>query len=161
MTISPSLRREIRQQAGFACQYCGVHEEDAGGELTIDHFRPQSKGGESSLDNLLYCCIRCNQYKKDYWPTDASMEALWQPQKEPFDQYFVALDDGTLSPQTPKAAFSIFRLRLNRPALIAHRKRKLVGLLQTGSLSATRRSTRAGTPMSANGSIGSRRTRLG
>jgi hypothetical protein len=37
MTITAAMRLAVRQRAGFACEYCGVREEDAGGELTIDH----------------------------------------------------------------------------------------------------------------------------
>ena len=67
MSLSDDLRERVRARARFACEFCGVRETDAGGELTVDHFRPVSKGGADNLENLLYCCVRCNQYKADYW----------------------------------------------------------------------------------------------
>lgn len=72
MTISAEVRQFVRQRAHFACEYCGVTETDTGGELTVDHFQPQAKGGSDEPENLLYCCVRCNQYKVDYWPNHSS-----------------------------------------------------------------------------------------
>jgi 5-methylcytosine-specific restriction endonuclease McrA len=69
MSISSEIREQVRRRANFACEFCGASETDVGGQLTIDHFQPKSKGGNDSLENLLYSCIRCNQYKQDYWPT--------------------------------------------------------------------------------------------
>ncbi len=46
MSAPPAdIRLTIRQQANFACEFCGVTETDTGGELTIDHFQPRAKGG--------------------------------------------------------------------------------------------------------------------
>lgn len=75
-------------------------------------------------ENLLYCCARCNQYKLDYWPTHPDGLSLWNPRCEPASQHFLELDDGTLHPLTATGAFTLKRLRLNRPPLVAHRLRK-------------------------------------
>lgn len=66
MTIPYDVREAVRTRAQFACEYCGVRETDSGDLLTIDHFQPVGKGGDNSLENLVYCCMRCNQYKGDY-----------------------------------------------------------------------------------------------
>jgi len=123
--IMADLREQVRQRANFACEYCGVSEEDTGGQLTIDHFRPRSKGGDDRFDNLLYCCIRCNQYKQDYWPATPDDPSLWNPRDTPFSQHFHLLDDGTLYPRTATGAFTLKRLRLNRAPLVTHRLSKL------------------------------------
>jgi len=68
MTISATLGEQVRQRAPFACEYCGVTETDAGGQLTVDHCQPQSLAGSDDLSNLLYCCYRCNLSKADYYP---------------------------------------------------------------------------------------------
>lgn len=120
-----NIRDQVRQRANFACEFCGVTEADAGGQLTIDHFRPKAKKGSDSLEKLLYCCIRCNQYKQDYWPTEPNEPSLWNPRHEPASQHFLILDDGTLYPRTPTGAFTLRRLRLNRPPLVAYRLNKL------------------------------------
>jgi hypothetical protein len=90
----------------------------------IDHCRPRSVGGSDAPDNLLYCCVRCHQYKLDYWPTQASEPALWNPRLTPASAHFLEMEDGTLHPLTSTSAFTLRRLRLNRPPLIAHRLRR-------------------------------------
>jgi HNH endonuclease len=125
MTISAELRDQVRMRANFACEYCGVAESDTGGLLTVDHFQPQARGGSDEIDNLLYCCHACNQFKADYWPGQATDLVLWNPRTEPRDQHLLLLDDGTLHPLTTIAAFTLKRLRLNRPPLVTYRTRQL------------------------------------
>jgi hypothetical protein len=124
MSILSEIREQVRRRANFACEFCGVSETDVGGQLTIDHFQPKSKGGEDSLENLLYSCIRCNQYKQDYWPARADDLSLWNPRQEPASLHFLELDDGKLLPLTLIGEFTIKRLRLNRSPLVAYRLSK-------------------------------------
>jgi HNH endonuclease len=128
MSISKEIRELVRQRAGCACEFCGVSETDTGGELTLDHYHPHTKGGTDGLENLLYCCTRCNLYKHDYFPNTSFDPALWNPRAEPASRHFLELEDGSLSPLTPTGAFTLQRLRLNRPPLVAHRlfKRKSI-----------------------------------
>ena len=60
MRLGAEIISEVRSRAKYACEYCGVSEIDAGGELSIDHFQPVSRGGGDEFDNLLDCCVRCN-----------------------------------------------------------------------------------------------------
>lgn len=124
MTIPAEVRATVRRRANFRCEFCEVTEVDSGGELTIDHFRPGAKGGGDTLDNLIYCCARCNQHKLDYWPSVPGDAKLWNPRLEPRDVHFLELEDGALHPLTTTAAFTIQRLRLNRFPLIAYRLRR-------------------------------------
>ncbi|NBC05683.1 MAG: hypothetical protein GVY26_00640 [Bacteroidetes bacterium] len=55
----------MRKRAAFRCEFCGVSEKDTGGQLSIDHYQPKSKGGSDNFSNLIYCCARCNLYKSD------------------------------------------------------------------------------------------------
>ena len=124
MTIPAPIRQLVRERSGFACEYCGVDEVASGGELAIDHFQPVAHGGSDNADNLLYCCPRCNQYKSDYWPREEAEPRLWNPREELSDAHFLLLADGAPYPRTPSGAFTIARLRLNRPPLIAHRRQR-------------------------------------
>ncbi len=47
----------VRQRYGGCCGYCGLSETDTGGELTVDHFRPLSAGGDDGDGNLVYACL--------------------------------------------------------------------------------------------------------
>ncbi len=124
MTIRGAIRLEVRQRASFACEFCGVEEADAGGELTIDHFQPRSQGGSDDLENLVYSCTCCNQFKVDYWPSSSSDPRLWNPRLESATRHFSENDNGVLEAVSDVGSFTVQRLRLNRPALITHRQRK-------------------------------------
>ena len=123
MSLSEKVKQAVRQRAGFACEYCGVTEQRAGGELTVDHFRPQSKGGGGDeLENLVYCCSRCNLYKSDFWVEPPLGPSLWNPRLEPAENHFWQAEDGRLHALTGKGSLSIRILNLNRPQLVAYRR---------------------------------------
>jgi hypothetical protein len=134
MTVAPEDVELVRSRAGFACEYCGVTETDCGGPLTVDHHRPRSHGGADSPDNLVYCCWRCNLHKAAYWPAAPTDPLLWSPRDEPRDRVLLLLADGRLHPRTATGEFTLARLRLNRPALVAHRARRLAQEAQQGLL---------------------------
>ena len=92
MPISEAIRLFVRQRARFVCEYCGVSEIGGGGELTIDHFHPLSKGGGDQPDNLIYCCVRCNLHKGDYWPDPPDSLPLWNPRLEFSSLHFKTLN---------------------------------------------------------------------
>ncbi len=123
MPIPEELRQQVRERARFACEYCGVSEMDAGGELTLDHFQPQGKGGGDELENLVYCCARCNWHKSDYWPVQPAESWLWNPRREPFARHFLVRSSGVLQALTPVGVFTLQRLQLNRAQLVARRRR--------------------------------------
>lgn len=132
MTISADVRKAVRHRAGRACEYCEVTDVDWGGILTVDHFQPVAVGGNDSLDNLIYCCPRCNQYKADYWPSGPSSPKLWNPRQQGRGDHFLETEDGGLHGLTPEASFTILRLRLNRLPLVQYRiqRRKRADILR-------------------------------
>jgi hypothetical protein len=124
MSLAASIREQVRQRAQCACEFCGITEIDTGGMLTIDHFQPRTKAGSDELENLIYACIACNQYKQDYWPRTEIAPILWNPRQESASEHFVEQEDGQLTALTPVGIFTIKRLRLNRSQLIVARQRR-------------------------------------
>jgi len=59
------------------CQYCGIIETPK--ELTLDHIIPKSRGGKNTWKNLVTCCKKCNQEKRDRTPEEAGMKLLNNP----------------------------------------------------------------------------------
>lgn len=57
--VRDTTRLAIYLRDGSACVYCGATIED-GAQLTLDHLRPASKGGQNDPSNLVTCCHRCN-----------------------------------------------------------------------------------------------------
>lgn len=53
--ISNALRFRVYERDGFACVICSSRAE-----LTLDHIRPESKGGLGTFDNLQTLCRSCN-----------------------------------------------------------------------------------------------------
>ncbi len=54
-------RRSIFARDNYTCQYCGHR----GNDLTVDHIVPRRLAGDTSWDNLVCCCKRCNSKKGD------------------------------------------------------------------------------------------------
>jgi 5-methylcytosine-specific restriction endonuclease McrA len=55
----PVSRRGVLRRDLQRCAYCGVAAN------TIDHVLPRSRGGVDSWENLVACCLRCNNAKGD------------------------------------------------------------------------------------------------
>ena len=118
-----SLREQVREQFGERCGYCGVREDEAGARLTIDHFRPVSQGGTDEIGNLIYCCHACNEFKGDYWSEEEDHQLL-HPANDNLTIHFVERTDYQLVARTERGANHIVTLRLNRPELVAARRRR-------------------------------------
>lgn len=57
--LIPVSRRGVLRRDNQHCAYCG------GAANTIDHVQPRSRGGADSWENLVACCLRCNNKKGD------------------------------------------------------------------------------------------------
>jgi 5-methylcytosine-specific restriction endonuclease McrA len=76
-------RRSILLRDRFRCQYCGNSFPTE--ELTFDHVLPRSKGGKTTWENILTCCIECNTEKRDRMPSFSGRRGKGElrPLKEP------------------------------------------------------------------------------
>ncbi|GAA2571626.1 MULTISPECIES: HNH endonuclease [Microbacterium] len=62
----PVTRRGVLRRDGHRCAYCGKAAS------TIDHVLPRSRGGRDTWQNLVACCLRCNNVKGDRTPQEMS-----------------------------------------------------------------------------------------
>jgi 5-methylcytosine-specific restriction endonuclease McrA len=69
----PVSRRGVLRRDGHRCAYCGANA------TTIDHVLPRSRGGEDSWENLVACCLRCNNVKGDRTPAEMRWELKVRP----------------------------------------------------------------------------------
>jgi len=115
----------VRRAFAYRCGYCSVDESAAGSELTVDHYHPRSAGGTDALENLVYACHKCNQYKGDYWPLpeeEAVGQFVLHPHRHELSIHFREDETtGELHPLTPTGKFHVRLLHLNRPPLVANR----------------------------------------
>lgn len=63
-SVAVGLRFDVFMRDGFRCRYCG-RSIDEGIVLHADHVIPESKGGPTTLDNLVTSCMDCNWGKSD------------------------------------------------------------------------------------------------
>lgn len=123
--VEKASRETARQMCGFRCGYCGVHEEEVGSALEIDHFQPRAAGGSDELENLVYCCPTCNRLKGDFWPagaSEATPHRVLHPTRDDLSAHVREEDTGHLTALTETGTFHLDRLRLNRPPLVALRR---------------------------------------
>ena len=123
----------IRQRYNYRCGYCGVSEADTGSELTLDHYRPHSANGGDDEDNLVYACIKCNQFKGDFFPDTDYLQhgrRVLHPLHDEISAHIREdIPRGYLEPLTEMGRFHIALLQPNRPALVAHRIRQRLTML--------------------------------
>jgi 5-methylcytosine-specific restriction endonuclease McrA len=72
-------RLNIYARDAFTCQY-SLHQLPTE-ELTFDHVMPRSRGGKTSWDNIVTCCIECNSTKAARTPAEAGMRLRRTPKK--------------------------------------------------------------------------------
>jgi 5-methylcytosine-specific restriction endonuclease McrA len=60
----PVSRRGVLRRDNQRCGYC------SSSATTIDHVLPRSRGGADSWENLVACCLRCNNVKGDRTPQE-------------------------------------------------------------------------------------------
>lgn len=69
----PVSRRGVLRRDAHRCGYCG----DAA--TTIDHVVPRSRGGGDSWENLIACCLTCNNLKGDRTPREMGWSLRSKP----------------------------------------------------------------------------------
>lgn len=58
VTISRALRTKVFERDAYRCKHCGGYKD-----LRADHIVPESKGGETTFENLQTLCQSCNSRK--------------------------------------------------------------------------------------------------
>ncbi len=72
-------RRNIFARDSNRCQYCGRRFSTS--ELSLDHVIPRSRGGETTWENIVCSCVKCNVKKGGRTPDEAHMSLIKRPVK--------------------------------------------------------------------------------
>lgn len=72
-------RQNIYLRDNSTCQYCGKKKPLT--ELNLDHVIPKSQGGQSTWENIVCSCIKCNLHKGGRTPKEAHMKLLTHPRQ--------------------------------------------------------------------------------
>jgi len=127
--FSEEVRAEIARRAGDRCEYCLIHEDDAGFPHQVDHIVSRKHGGSSTANNLAYARVLCNRYKgsdvASFDPRTAEVVRLFHPRQHLWADHF-RIKGAFIEPVSEIGAATVRLLRLNSPERIAERR-----LLQT------------------------------
>lgn len=70
-------RRNLFGRDKNTCQYCGVVKPLS--QLSFDHVTPTSRGGKTTWENVVCCCLKCNGKKGDKTPQESGMKLIKTP----------------------------------------------------------------------------------
>ena len=123
--ISEALRIQVARRAGHRCEYCLIHEEDAGFSLQLDHIVSRKHGGLSILENLAYACVICNRRKgtdvASVWRGAGHVVRLFHPRRDRWADHF-SIDGHMIQPTSDVGIVTARLLGLNAPERIAERR---------------------------------------
>ncbi len=122
--ISQELRAEVARRAEHRCEYCLIHENDAGFPHQVDHIVSRKQGGLSVSDNLAYACVLCNRHKgsdiASIDPRTGEVIRLFDPRRDRWTEHF-RIEDAFISPVSTIGEATVRLLRMNAPERIAER----------------------------------------
>lgn len=72
-------RENVYSRDAGRCQYCGAPVPRD--EITYDHVLPRARGGTTTWENIVICCVPCNQKKGGKTPEQAGMKLRSTPAK--------------------------------------------------------------------------------
>lgn len=82
----PFTRRNLVRRDRSQCQYCGCRPSNS--DLSIDHVIPRSAGGETSWENCVLACVRCNRRKGNKLAHEVGMRLMREPRAPQWSPIF-------------------------------------------------------------------------
>lgn len=138
--IPVGLRQEVIERAGFRCEYCLLHRDDARLRHEVDHVIAEKHGGLTESHNLAYACFPCNRNKgSDIGSLDDSgaLSRFFNPRMDIWQEHFRIVDD-RIEPLTPVGAMTTFIFDFNATDRCEERHElQELGRYPTGDLSAS------------------------
>jgi hypothetical protein len=99
------------------CQYCRLAQFGHGATFHIDHVLPRSRGGPTSLENLVLQCPNCSLRKADRIvatdPEPGQIVPLFQPLQQRWGDHFRLQPDGACVGMTPIGRATVAALQMN------------------------------------------------
>lgn len=90
--MQAQLKARVQRRAAFRCEYCHFPERFSELHFQLDHIRAEQHGGPAVMENLAWCCLRCNKHKGPNLPGfDAKTRRvvrLFHPRLDKWEQHF-------------------------------------------------------------------------
>ena len=123
--ISEQLRAEVARRANRCCEYCRIHEGDAGFPHQVDHIVSRKHGGSSTADNLAFACVVCNRNKgsdvASIHPGTGEVVRLFHPRRDQWNDHF-RIHGEYIEPLTDEGLVTVQLLRLNIAERLSERR---------------------------------------
>lgn len=130
-TYNDSERWLLYEQSSGKCQMCS---KELWGVFEVDHIKPFSKGGETTLDNAQVLCVECNRRKgsmyEEWKPFPVSPRG-WQIQAH---QVWLRCGENVLIVATPGAGKTIFALNVAHEELSTGKAEQLLIVVPSDNL---------------------------
>jgi len=126
----------VSARARHACEYCRAPEIVFNLPFEVEHLIPQSRGGETTEDNMALSCRSCNLYKSDYVSAldEVSKKEvrLFNPRIDVWGEHFsIIKESGEIKGLSEIGRATVSRLRMNGEIQVKARKQWLqLGLLR-------------------------------
>ncbi len=134
MARAERYRQIVSARAGGTCEYCRLLEAATGVLFHLEHAKPESQGGETSLSNLVLSCPGCNLATADR-TSGVDLAGSPQPLFNPRDfepwllgwhlHFALDRDSGLIVPRTPIGEATVATLSMNDPLRVFARKLQL------------------------------------
>lgn len=126
-TVPAQQKQAVFDRARGCCEYCRSQARFATQAFSIEHIKPRSRGGDSSLNNLALACQGCNNHKyaktQTPDPISGKLVSLFHPRQQKWSDHFTWNEDFTLIiGLTPIGRATVVALQLNRSSLVNLRR---------------------------------------
>ncbi|NNJ27481.1 hypothetical protein LzC2_35860 [Planctomycetes bacterium LzC2] len=95
-----------------------MHQALQGATFHVEHVRPRSRGGETTVENLAWACPQCNLHKSDRVQVSDSADGrfvpLFDPRRLSWTEHF-RWEGEAIIPLTAIGRGTITALNLNHP----------------------------------------------
>ena len=124
--IPATLLRAVRKRAGGICEYCRLPQESQEATFHVDHIRPRSSGGMTSLENLGLACVTCSLRKsariRARDPNTGRSVRLFHPRRDIWEEHFEFTRRWRIRGRTAIGRATVSALGMNRVAVVAIRQ---------------------------------------
>lgn len=125
MTISDSIRDNVRKRANERCEYCLRPDFVDTYTPQVDHIRPRKHDGADTLNNLAWACFHCNNAKgSDMGSYDEITDELtpfFNPRTQMWDDHFEIIE-GVIAGTTAVGRVTVRLFQMNHPKMIDIRR---------------------------------------
>jgi len=125
--VTAQQKQAVVERAQGCCEYCRSQARFAIQPFSVEHIKPRSQGGKTTLDNLALACQGCNNHKytktEGRDPVSGDIVPLYHPRQQQWHDHFTWNNDFTLIiGLTPTGRATVEALQLNRKGVVNLRR---------------------------------------